>query len=122
MRRFAMMSGINSNLLRKAVLSIAPVAILGATPLNAQWGQPNGYYDDYDRALRHHQRDEKRALREHQREERWSYGDSWALRQHQREERRELKHHQRHERSDDDFNGSYDRSYSRRGWYEDRRY
>jgi hypothetical protein len=58
MRKFAMMSFTNSNLLRKAALSIAPVAILSATPLNAQWGQPYGYYDDYDRAWRHHQRDE----------------------------------------------------------------
>jgi hypothetical protein len=116
-----MMSGINRNLLRKAALSIIPVALLSVTPVNAQWRQPYG--SDYDRALRHHQRDEKRALGEHQREERWNYGDSWALRQHQSEERRELKHHQRHERGYDDFNGFYDRGgYSRRGWYDDRRY
>jgi hypothetical protein len=112
-----------SNLLRKAVLSIAPVAFLSATAAHAQWAQPYGYQDDYDHALRYHQRDEKHALRDHQRAERWYYGDSWALRQHQREERRELKHHQRHERGYDDFNGFYDRrGYSSRGWYGDRHY
>jgi hypothetical protein len=117
---FAMRFGFN-NLLRKAVLSIAPVALLFGTAAHAQWAQPYGYYDDYD-ALRHHQDDEKHALRDHQREERWYYGDSWALRQHQREERHELKHHQRHERGYDDYNGFYDRrGYYNRGWY-DRRY
>ena len=114
--------GINRNLLSKAVLWIFPVALLSATAAYAQ-AQSYGYYDDYDHALRHHQRDEKHALRDHQREERWYYGDSWALRQHQREERRELKHHQRHERGYDDFNRFYDRhGYSSRGRYEDRRY
>ena len=115
--------GINRNLLSKAVLWMAPVALLSAAALYAQWPQSYGYNEDYDHALRHHQRDEKRALRDHQREERWYYGDSWALRQHQREEQRELKHHQRHERSYDDFNRFYDRrdhGYSSRGWYEDR--
>ena len=115
--------GITTNLLRKALLWMAPVALLSATAAYAQWPQSYGYYDDYDHALRHHQRDEKRALRDHQREERWYYGDSWALRQHQREERRGLKHHQRHERGYDDFNRFYDRhGYSSRGRYEDRRY
>jgi len=114
--------GIKSNLLRKALLWMAPVALLSATAAYAQWPHPSSY-DDYDHALRHHQRDEKRALRDHQREERWYYGDSWALRQHQREERRELKHHQRHERGYDNFNRFYDRhGYSSRGRYEDRRY
>jgi len=114
-----MISTINSNLLRKAVLSIAPVALLTGTAARAQ---SYGYYNDYDHGLRHHQWDEKRDLREHQREERWYFGDSWALRQHQNEERRELKHHQRRERGYDDYNRYYDRrGYYNRGWY-DRRY
>ena len=115
--------GISRNLLSKTVLWMAPVALLTATALYAQWPQSYGYNEDYDHALRHHQRDEKRALRDHQREERWYYGDSWALRQHQREEQRELRHHQQHERGYDDFNRFYDRhghGYSSRGSYEDR--
>ena len=115
---------INSNLLRKAVFWMPPVALLSAPAAHGQWPQPyDGYYNDYDRALRHHERDEKRALKEHQREERRYYGDSRALRQHQKEERHELQHHQRHERGYDDFNRFYDRrGYSGGGWYDDRRY
>jgi len=91
---------------------MAPLALVSATGLHAQWAQPYGYYDDYGRAMHHHQRDEKRALNEHQREERRYYGNSWELRQHQKEERRRLKQHQRNERCYADFNG-----YSGRGLY-----
>jgi hypothetical protein len=114
---------IKGNLLRKAVLWTAPLGLLSGTALHAQWAPQYGYYDNYDHAMRHHQRDEKRDLKQHQREERWYYGDSWALRQHQREERHELKHHQQHERGYDDFNRSYGRNgYYEGGWYEGRRY
>jgi hypothetical protein len=110
-------------LIRKAAFWIIPLGLLSATAANAQWAQPYGYYDDYDHAMRHHERDEKRALKQHQREERWYYGDSWALRQHQREERHELQHHQRHERGYGELKGFYDRrGYSGRDWYDDRRY
>lgn len=110
---------IRSNLLRRTVLWIAPLGLLGATSLHAQWAQQYGYYGGYDHALRHHQRDEKRALRDHQREERWYYGDSWTLRQHQREERHDLKHHHQRERGYDYYgrDGYYDR-----GWPDGRRY
>src|SRR5262249_33609050 len=100
--------GLKTQLLRKAALWIIPVGLLSGTAVHAQWAQPYGYYDNYDHAMRHHQRDEKGDLKQHQREERWYYGDSWALRQHQREERHELKHHQRHERGYGDSNGFYD--------------
>ena len=112
-----------SNLLRKSVLWIAPMALLSATAAHAQWAQSYGYYDDYGHAMRHHERDEKRDLKQHQREERWYYGNSRALRQHQEEERHKLRHHQRRERGYDDFNGSYGRDgYSSRGYYDGRRY
>ncbi len=108
---------IKSHLLRKATLWIAPVALLSGTMM---YGQSYGYYDD-DRALRHHQHDEKRHLKEHQRGERYYYGDSWSLRQHQKEERRQLKHHQSEEyRYDDRY---YDNGYrGRRGYSDDRYY
>ncbi len=107
--RFSM----NSHLLRKASLWIAPVALLGGTTMNAQSYR---YYDD-NYAIRHHQHDEKRALKDHQREERYYYGDSWALRRHQNEERHQLKHHQRDERRYDDR--YYDNGYGRRRYYDD---
>ena len=111
----------NSNWLRSAVLWIAPMALLSAPAAHAQWAQAYGYYDDYGHARRDHKLDEKRDLKEHQREERWYYGNSRALRQHQKEERHELKHHQQRERRYDDFNRGRD-GYSRRGWYDGRRY
>src|SRR5258706_2996952 len=108
---------INSQLLRKASLWIAPVMLVGGATMYAQ---SYGYYDD-GRALRRHQHDEKHHLNEHQREERYYYGDSWALRQHQNEERHQLKHHQRDERRYDDR--YYDNGYrGRRGYSEDRYY
>ncbi len=61
----------NSNWLRSAVLSTAPMALLSAPGAHAQWAQPYGHYDDYGHARRHHQRDEKRDLKEHQQDERW---------------------------------------------------
>ena len=115
-----MMSGLKTQLLRKAAFWIIPVGLLSGTAVHAQWAQPYGY-SDRDHAMRHHERDEKRDLKQHQREERWNYGDSWALRQHQQEERHDLKHHQRDERGYG--NGYYDRrGYSGRGRYDDRRY
>ncbi len=111
--RFSM----KSDLLRKASLWIAPVALLSGATMNAQ---SYGYYDD-DHAIRHHQHDEKHALKEHQREERYYYGNSWALRQHQKEERHQLKHHQRDERGYDD--PYYDNGYrGRRRNYDDNYY
>src|SRR5713226_6455304 len=106
---------INSQLLRKISLWIAPVALLSGSTMYAQSYR---YYDD-DYAIRHHQRDEKRALKEHQREERYYYGNSWALHQHQNEERHQLKHHQRDERRYDE--PYYDNSYRgrRRNYYDD---
>jgi hypothetical protein len=112
----------STQLIRKATLWIIPLGLLSGTAVHAQWAPQYGYYDSYDHATRHHQREEKRDLKQHQREERWYYGDSWALRQHQQEERHELKHHQRDERRYGDSNGFYDRrGYSNRGQYYDRR-
>src|SRR5437879_3363591 len=112
--------GINSQLFRKAALWIAPLGLLSATTLHAQWASPYGYDDGY--ATRYHQKHEKRDLKEHQREERRYYGDSWELRQHQQDERHQLRHHQRDERNYGDGyrfrdqGGYYDRggSYGRR--------
>ena len=114
---------LDSHLLRKAALWIAPLALLSGASVYAQNRDfYQGYlFDDYDHATRHHQRDEKRALREHQREERYYYGNSWELRQHQKEERHGLKHHQRDERDEGFYNrdGYYNRGgyYNRRGYY-----
>ena len=105
---------VNTNLLKRAILLMAPMALLVPTAAHAQWAPSYGYYDH---ATRHHQRDEKRDLKEHQREERWQYGDSWEVRQHQKEERHELKHHQKNERGHDGYNGFYGRDgYSGRRW------
>src|SRR5215467_9268683 len=68
--------GMNNQLLRKSALRMAPLALVSATGLHAQWAQPYGYYDDYGRAMHHHQRDEKHELNEHQREERRYYGNT----------------------------------------------
>jgi hypothetical protein len=113
--------GIDSHLLRKAALWIAPVALLGGASVYAQDHDfYQGYnFDDYNHATRHHQRYEKHALKDHQREERYYYGNSWELRQHQREERHGLKHHQRDERDDRYYNrdgySNRDSYYSRDG-------
>ena len=100
---------LNSNLVRKAALLIAPMGLLGGGSLYAQ----DSYHED-EHARWHHQHDEKHALKHHQRDERDYYGNSWELRQHQREEPQQLRYHHEDERGyGDQYNryGGNDRGY-----------
>jgi len=47
--------GMINQLLRKIAHRMAPLALVSAACLHAQWAQPCGYYDDYGRAMHHHQ-------------------------------------------------------------------